>query len=205
MNPERHERHLSARAVEWLRASAWRFGRYAAPGGFPACWGLFHPGRGFSVPEWAMHVVEGFQRDLRRFMLEQAKPEHLKAWACVGREPMEPGIYFPPELRRLLDLETFTEVADVRAIMRGLTSSGSSKVWGRDGDENRDPRLPTCSTCAVLADEELSASKQRWEEPVEWRRERQAAALNDTGMMIDNDGAFVFGPLENFTTKRGKR
>lgn len=165
------ELHLSVRAVEWLRDTRWPLVKYRHPVGLPACWGAMHTKeqcaeRGFKVPEDVTPCPEckGKRRVqaayFEREYDEDGEPEYarpvLRVTDCAACKAS--GLALP---KRML-----VGVVDVRAIVRSRTPGASGLVWYEDRHGQRKgmaPRTPTCSLCAVIFDEELTATKQRWE------------------------------------------
>lgn len=148
-----HEKHLSARAVEWLRAKTWRIlPRYQQPGGLPACWGTMHgPERGLNPPS-------AIWKKLNKWALKQG----LLRWKM--HYPMDESFSWTKHM---------VQVADVRALVRGRTKGATSQRYTANPFGGpvivEEPRMPTCPECAVILDEELSATQQRWEFPDDWK------------------------------------
>jgi len=140
--------HLSLRAVEWLRAKTWRLDSYRQPASMPACWGRMHPNwPGLEVPRgWKTWAKTGNLNSSRR------RREGLP-WAAFLVQP-----------------------ADMRAFVRCRTPGASSRKYVQDVNGHYvqvRAALPTCPTCAVLADKELSETTQQWVEPPEWTRAKE--------------------------------
>lgn len=194
-------RHLSTRAVEWLRASTWQV-TYMTPTAMPACWGLLHPGRGLEPPTWAREILNQGpplrSLTIAQWVFRDTPSEiFLGAWPSIGERALTleetRSLHLPDEMLKVLREQDYTGVADVRAIVRGMTSNASSKVWEwrNGGETSREARPPTCTTCSVLYDEELPATHQKWVEPPGWKSRRRQGTLKGLGAVLADDGTIT--------------